>query len=98
MTNFSKKKIIEDILYGFLIGKRIKILNSPNKNYIGKEGELVKETKNTFILKIGNEYKKFLKKGLIIELEYNKDLKLEIDIDKTLKNLTIIERIKKIKI
>ena len=97
MPSFSKQEILKKVRFSLLIGKKIKVLNSPNKNYIGIFGEIVLESKNTFILKIDNKYKRILKKGLVIELELEKDLVLEIDVDKVLSN-TLIERIKKMKI
>ncbi|MFP4402903.1 MAG: ribonuclease P component 1 family protein [Candidatus Woesearchaeota archaeon] len=45
------------------IGKKVKIENSKNKNYMGINGIVIDETKNTFKIKENNKKRIILKKG-----------------------------------
>jgi len=101
----NKKEIIKDIFYKSLIGKDIEVIDSINKNYIGIKGKIVNETKNLFIIRTKESYKKLLKKTIIFKMvynSYNSEYKNQ-KYSKTLKingeflNTDLISRIKKIK-
>ena len=50
-----------------LIGSRIKIIKSSNKQLEGMSGEVVDETKNTIIIKTEKGIKKVIRKQIKIE-------------------------------
>lgn len=50
-----------------LIGKKIKISSSPNKELIGITGEIIDETRNLFVIKTRKGIKKIIKKQIEIK-------------------------------
>jgi ribonuclease P protein subunit POP4 len=50
-----------------LIGRRIKIVESPNRQLVGISGKVVDETKNTLILRTKNGDKRLIKKQIKIQ-------------------------------
>lgn len=96
MANLSSKKQLElDLTLLSLIGKKIRIINSNNKNQIGISGLFVKETANFIFLKLNeNSIKQFKKVDLIIEFEH-KNKNVLFNCNQILG--TIQQRIKKFK-
>ena len=64
-----KKNFEYEILCKSLIGKNIKIVDSKNLTQIGLSGILVYESANIFYLNVDGNLKKILKNSVIIELE-----------------------------
>ena len=92
----SKSEFEFDLKYLSLIGTNIEVIDSKNKNQIGKKGLLVKETANfiSILDETLNKIVDFHKNDLIILFTFNnKKVKLNCSI---LLN-TIQQRIKKIK-
>ncbi|MBI4399841.1 ribonuclease P protein subunit [Candidatus Micrarchaeota archaeon] len=54
-----------NILIHELIGLRVTIINSSCKNYIGIQGTIVDETKNTFVIETDNKTKIIPKKSSV---------------------------------
>ncbi len=50
-----------------LIGLEIKIVDSENKSLVGKEGEIIDESKNTFTIKQNGEEKTLLKSAIVFQ-------------------------------
>jgi len=90
----SKKKTEFDILYNSLIGSKIEIIESSNKNLVGISGILVFESSNLFFIDCDNSLKKVLKNSVRIKVETGFGNFL---IDGNLLLGTIISRIKKMK-
>jgi RNase P/RNase MRP subunit p29 len=67
-----------------LIGKKIKIINSSNKNIINLEGMIVDETYHTFKILIDEQIKVIFKKKLLfaVEIDDNKVIINGDDINK----------------
>jgi RNase P/RNase MRP subunit p29 len=63
--NKNKKEKMKNV--EILIGRKIKIVESPNKEIIGISGEVIDETKNMLIIKINKGIKKIIKKQIKIE-------------------------------
>ncbi len=55
-------------LMGEFIGKRLKVLKSPVESFRGKQGKIVDETKNTFVIEADNQEKTIPKKGSVFEI------------------------------
>ncbi len=47
-----------------LIGSRIKITDSTNKELVGTRGKIIELTKNTFVIKTSKGMKKLMKKQI----------------------------------
>ena len=62
-------KIVKDELMGRTV--TIKQCNDPN--WINVSGKIIDETKNTFLLEIGNQQKIIAKNIAIFEFEYDKE-------------------------
>lgn len=91
-----KKEIELNITCSSLIGKKIEIIDSLNKNQIGINGVLLFESANLFFLKtVDGELIKILKKGTLIKLEYSENEIYEIN--SSALNGNLLSRIKKIK-
>lgn len=91
-----KKEIELNIICSSLIGKKIEIVDSLNKNQIGINGILLFESANLFFLKnSGGEVIKILKKGTLIKVEYSQTQIYEVD--SSVLNGNLLSRIKKIK-
>ncbi|MFH1396526.1 MAG: ribonuclease P protein subunit [archaeon] len=52
-----------------LIGKEIKIINSKNKTYLGLEGKIVDETRNTIQIETKTGIKTVLKSAIDFEIK-----------------------------
>jgi len=52
-----------------LIGKEIKIINSKDKNFLGLEGRIVDETKNTILIETKTGTKTVLKSAVDFEIK-----------------------------
>ncbi|MBD3389699.1 ribonuclease P protein subunit [Candidatus Micrarchaeota archaeon] len=55
-------------LMGEFIGKHLKVLESPVESFYEKEGKIVDETKNTFVIEAGKKEKIIPKKGSVFEI------------------------------
>ena len=55
-----------------LIGLKVRIVEARNKNYVGKEGMVVDETKNTIVIEEGGKEKIIAKKGTVFEFHLPK--------------------------
>lgn len=60
------------------IGLKLRVLNSTNPTYVGKEGIVIDETKNTIVIDAGGEKKVIAKKGSVFEFYVN-DKRVIID-------------------
>lgn len=49
------------------IGRRVKVVESPNQQLIGMSGEVIDETKNTLTLKTGKGNKRLIKKQIKVQ-------------------------------
>jgi len=65
--NVTEKKIARDEL----IGLKVKIKRCSDPNWEGKDGLVIDETKNTFLIKIGEKEKKIAKKSATFEFQKN---------------------------
>ena len=70
--------MLKDILKSEFIGKNIKIIESQNKTLIGVKGEIVDETKNSFVVKTASGNKMLLKSQItfIVFLD-GKEIKID---------------------
>ena len=57
------------LVKGELIGKKVRIYDSEDPTWIGKEGKIVDETKNTFTLEVGGKEKVIAKEIAVFEFE-----------------------------
>lgn len=57
------KRTPKNIIYHELIGLYVKVLHHVNENYIGLEGRVIDETKNTLLILTSKGAKRILKKG-----------------------------------
>ncbi len=90
-----KKKIELDLTLMSLIGKKIKVIYSSNKNQIGIEGLIIGETQNFLIILINsNKEIKLKKNDLVIELYLDGNL-IELNCNQIIG--TIQHRLKKFK-
>lgn len=62
-----KSNIIKDEL----IGKKVTIIKCTDSSWINQSGIIIDETKNTFLIEIGNQKKRIAKNIAIFEFEYN---------------------------
>jgi len=62
----NQKKLARDEL----IGLEVKIIKCTDPNWEGKKGNIIDETKNTFLINIDNIEKKIAKKTAVFEFEY----------------------------
>jgi len=69
----NEKKLARDEL----IGLDVKIVKSTDPSWVGKEGQIIDETKNTFLIKIKDQEKTIAKKTSVFEFKYN-DKKITI--------------------
>jgi RNase P/RNase MRP subunit p29 len=55
-----------------LIGRRLRIKECTDPNWIGRSGTIIDETKNTFLLRLNNKHKTIAKNIATFEFEYDK--------------------------
>ena len=60
-----------------LIGLDVKIIKCTDPSWEGKKGNIIDETKNTFLIKLENKEKRIAKKTAVFEFEYD-DKKITI--------------------
>ncbi len=65
---------IKNVLKGEFIGMSMKITSSPNPILIGLEGEIIDETKNTFVIETNNGRKTILKNQITFTIKKGDDL------------------------
>ena len=63
------KRSVRNLALHELIGLRVRVVDSANKNYVGKEGIVVDETKNTIVIEEKGKEKVIVKKGSVFEFE-----------------------------
>jgi len=63
--------VIKDFLRGELIGLKMEIIDSKNKNLIGIKGEIIDETKNSLIIQDNDKVRTILKKQVTVKLSNN---------------------------
>lgn len=68
----SKDRVVKDEL----IGRNVTIKKCTDKEWTNKSGKIIDETKNTFLLEVGNENKRIAKNIAIFEIEYDNDKKI----------------------
>ena len=88
------KKEQNDLIYESLVGSKITITNSKNKNQIGVSGTLVKESAKLLYIDTEGQIKRILKE--IVEIEIYKSGK-PLKMDARLLLSTLKSRIKKLK-
>lgn len=72
--------IIPKRLFGNLLGKKIKIIDSRDPTLIGKEGTITFETKNMLEIELNNGKRIFISKKIcIFELYYDAKTKIVLD-------------------
>lgn len=64
---------IKDFLRGELIGLKMEITNSKNKNLIGLQGVIIDETKNTLVFKEEDKVRTILKEQVELKLSDGKN-------------------------
>lgn len=70
--------IVNNIAKDELIGRQVKIYRCKDPKWVNISGKIIDETKNTFLLEIGNEKKRIAKEIAIFEIEYQgKKTKIE---------------------
>ncbi|MFW5705305.1 MAG: ribonuclease P protein subunit [Nanoarchaeota archaeon] len=90
-----KKELYVNLTCKSLIGSKVEVVNSSNKNLMGISGELVFESANLFHIRSKNGLKKVLKSAVVLRVENNSE-KFEID-GKILVG-SLVTRIKKLKV
>ena len=60
--------VLKDFLRGELIGLKMEIINSENKNLIGIKGEIIDETKNTLVIQENDKVRTILKKQVTLKI------------------------------
>lgn len=65
---------IKNVLKSEFIGMSMKITSSANSTLVGLEGEIIDETKNTFVIKTDNKNKTILKDQITFIIERNGEL------------------------
>jgi ribonuclease P protein subunit POP4 len=55
-----------------LVGRNVTIKECTDPNWINKSGKIIDETKNTFLVEIGNKQKRIAKITAIFEFEYDR--------------------------
>ncbi|MGC8571868.1 MAG: ribonuclease P protein component 1 [Candidatus Micrarchaeia archaeon] len=75
-----------------LIGKQVKVIRSSDKSQIGIEGEIIDETKNTFLIETTNGIKRITKNISVFEFNINNKIFI---VDGTEINFRSYERIEK---
>ena len=60
--------VLKDFLRQELIGLKMEIIDSQNKNLIGIKGEIIDETKNTLIIQEDNKVRTILKKQVTLKI------------------------------
>jgi ribonuclease P protein subunit POP4 len=69
----------QNLLKGELIGLRVRITGSKNKNLIGLEGTIVDETKNMFMIQKNMEEKKIAKDQCVFEFTLENGEKISVE-------------------
>jgi len=63
--------VIFKIVKDELIGRNVTIRKCTDKRWINVSGRIIDETKNTFLLEVGDENKRIAKNIAIFEFEYD---------------------------
>ena len=66
------------LLKGEFIGSRIKVIKAKNKDNVGISGEVIDETKNTFVIKNNKGKKTLLKEQCTFKI-YKKNKTMTVD-------------------
>jgi len=64
---------LKNFLTGEIIGLKMEIMDSKNKNLIGIKGVVIDETKNTLAIKEDNIVKTILKKQVVLKFNYGEN-------------------------
>ncbi len=72
-------KVTPDIIRSEFIGTHGKIARSPNEGYIGLDGKVIGETKNTFTLIKSGKTKQVIKESAVFNFKFNDGTIVEID-------------------
>lgn len=72
-------KVTPDIIRYEFIGTQGKITQSPHEAYVGLNGEVIAETKNTFTLLKDGKTKKVIKESAIFNFKFQDNTIIEID-------------------
>ncbi len=65
--------VLKDFLRGELIGLKMEVIDSQNKNLIGIQGEIIDETKNTIKIKNNDKIMTILKKQVTLKISNGKN-------------------------
>jgi ribonuclease P protein subunit POP4 len=72
-------KITPAILQHEFIGLKAKVVRSPNSDYVGLEGKVIDETRNTLVILHGNERKTVVKEVAVFYFTMPDGTVVEID-------------------
>lgn len=72
-------KVTPDIIRFEFIGTHCKVAKSPHKDYVGLNGTVVGETKNTFTFQAGDKAKSVVKESAVFNFKFNDGTIVQID-------------------
>ena len=72
-------KVTPDIIREEFIGTNATIANSPHAGYLGINGEVVRETRNTFTLQQEGNIKNIIKDQAVFQFQFSDGTIVEID-------------------
>ena len=71
-------KVTSDIVRHEFIGSKGKIVKSPHADYVGINGEIIDETKNTFTILHKGKAKSIIKNGVVFNFNFSDGTIIEI--------------------
>ena len=72
-------KVTPDIIRHEFIGTEVKIAKSPHADYVGIDGDVIDETKNTFTIMHSGKAKSVIKNSAIFNFKFSDGTVIEID-------------------
>ncbi len=72
-------KITPNIIRYEFIGTKAKVAESRHKGYVGISGEIIDETRNTFVISCKGKRKRVIKNSVVIHFTFSDGTTVEID-------------------
>ena len=72
-------KVTPDIIREEFIGTNAQVASSPHAGYLGINGEVIGETRNTFTLNQAGETKRIVKDQAVFQFQFSDGTVVEID-------------------
>lgn len=72
-------KVTSNIIQQEFIGTEAEIVESNNPDYLSISGEIVDETRNTFLISDEGDIKRIIKNSAILQFRFSDDTIVEID-------------------